>query len=176
MKKQVIFVAGIFTPQKALDNWKEVLKEKFKDSDIITIGKSYSYLDIKKMKKITKKCLSLIKNNKETILIGHSFGAIIINSALNKYKKHNVKQVIIIASPHKINKFGMKKRKAILGYSENATKGIPTNTLGAYFDPVVPFFTSSLKNAKHKNLFTEHFLSILYNKKTIEKILDYSTK
>ena len=172
-KKQIIFIAGILTSKFSLKLWKSVLKEKYPDRDIFCIGEHYSYWNIKRMKKVTKQGMNLVGNKKETILIGHSFGGIIIGSILNRTKNHRVKEIITIASPHKMNYCGMKRRKQVLKYSDKIPKGIKAKTFGAYFDPVVPFFLSSLKNSKHKNLFLEHLIFILFSKKTMKKILEY---
>jgi len=91
-KRQIILVPGILTKKSILLRWQIWLNELFPLDEVKVIDEYYTYFEIDKMKKLKTELLDLIDNNKETILIGHSFGGIIINSALNQSKKNKVKK------------------------------------------------------------------------------------
>lgn len=172
-KKQIIFIAGIFTSINTLNRWNNWLKELFPEENIIVIGENYSYFNLEKMKLNVLKLSNLIDSNKETILIGHSFGGIIINSALNNSKNNNVQRVISIFSPHKINYFGMKRRKEFLGYSEIKNSKIKVKSFGAYIDHLVPFFLSKEgnENSNHKNYWSDHYLELCRRENFFKNII-----
>ncbi len=170
-KRQIILVPGILTKKSIILKWQCWLSELFPEDEIKVIGEYYTYLEIDKMKKLKEELLNLIDNNKETILIGHSFGGIIINSALNQSKKNKVKKVISIFAPNQMNLFGMKKRKEFLGYSSKLNSNIKTKSYGAYFDYVVPFFWTKINNETHENLFTDHYVQLFYSKKFFNKLI-----
>ena len=170
-KKQIIFVIGILTGSSIESRWKSWLERIFPHDEIIMIGGYYTYFDFNTMQKKVTEIEKLIESNKETILIGHSFGGIIINSALNKSKKNNVTRFISIFSPHSYTLFGMNKRKKLLGYSQIENKNITLKSFGAYFDHLVPFFSSKQKNSIHKNYFTDHYIRLSRSEKFFKKVI-----
>ena len=169
--KQIIFVLGIMTGNSIESRWKKWLCEIFPYDEVIMIGEFYTYFDYAGMQKRVKKIIELIENKKETILIGHSFGSLIMTSALAQSKENNVTNFISIFSPHKLNIFGMKKRKNLIGYSNKIDKKIKVKSYGAYIDHLAPFFLTKIGNEKHKNYFTDHYIELSRSERFFKKLI-----
>lgn len=175
MRKKIIFIPGIFNPKYYQTFWRnEAKKQGF---DFVEFeNPRYSYWSISQMEKKIEEGIEIFKKqgNCEIYVVCHSFGGILINSILQKldlkYKK-NIKKIITMGSPLKINFFGMKKRKNRLNYNENFVFSCPIETYGGYFDFVVPYLYTKYNTSKnHENVYGEH-LYFLFSKKFIKKII-----
>ncbi|PID83555.1 hypothetical protein CSB11_00615 [Candidatus Campbellbacteria bacterium] len=174
--EKIIFIAGINHTSKRSAVWKKVLKEKFPNKELVFLDDVfYVYIEKNKIESIIKRALEELKDNKKTIIIAHSYGGILAKKIIqenSKQKRDNVVSLITLVSPHSYDLFGLKQVKKDLGVSKNIkNKKIKIFTFGGYFDMVVPFSKTSLRNSIHKNLKTYH-MAFLLSKKIVNKVLE----
>jgi len=172
MKKKVLFVQGIWTTSKFFKKWKNYFDNLGYESICLSLN-YYNYSEIDKMQILTDEIVKILESEKNLTVVCHSFGGILFNSALNNSKKHNIKKAIFFACPFRINIFGMRKRKNILGYNKNLKFDFENFSLGAYFDHFVPAFASKYKNEPHKNYFVDHMYLFGFKQRVFEKIFKF---
>lgn len=177
---KIIYVSGLLPRKKAAKGVEKLitkyLKEEF-ENVVFLNPIVYFYNSTQKVLKMKQDLhTEITKSSDEVILIGHSYGGVIIGSLeLKKYK--NITQIIVIASP--INSFsklydlivpGFKKtRKELQFRKENFVKE-KTHSIGFYFDFIVPVFMTKVKGVYHKNYFAEHFLYFYFSRTFFRKI------
>ncbi len=172
MKKRIIFTSGLTSPYFVLRFWQEELEKHYPDYDIVVLGKFYTYWSKKKIQELTDTLRDLIEDERETILIGYSYGGIISGAAINTAKQHDVVRIVTIASPNNMLYFGMKKRMEMIGYKVIDDSKIQKITFGSYIDPIVPFGYTHLPGETHYDLWLDHFLFFWFSRKTMRKVLN----
>lgn len=170
MEQRIIFLCGINTSSRVLYNWKKVLQEEFPHYEHVFLGdKYYKFSEINKMKTLVNETIEILKDNKETYIVAHSFGGILVGSILNNSSNHNITKILTFGSPHKMLKYGVEEKKRELSYSYDAFKKINTITLGGHFDLLVRKSFTSLPYSIHKNFFVEHQFFFFGSKRFIRK-------
>lgn len=170
--KKVLFIQGIWTDFNYFDNWKKYFENLGYETMFLSFD-FYNYSDKQKMQILVSEIIQVLESEKNLTVVCHSFGGILFNCALNKSEKNDIKKAIFFACPFKINVFGMKNRKEILGYNKNLNYNFEYFSFGAYFDHFVPVFTSKYENEPHKNFFVDHFYLFAKKKKLYEKIFKF---
>lgn len=176
MKKRIIFTSGLTSPSFVLKFWQEELEKHYPDHEVIVLGKFYTYWSKKKIQEITDSLRDLIEDERETTLMGYSYGGIISGAAMNTAKQHNVIRVVTIASPNNMLYLGMKKRMERIGYKVIDDPSIQKITFGSYIDPIVPFGYTHLPGEIHYDLWLDHFLFFWFSRKTMRKIFSFIDK
>jgi hypothetical protein len=175
-QRNIIFITGILTTKWGPSKWKSELTEKCPNDKIFIIHQLYFYTQKKKIDRMMKRIENILKNQQDTILIGHSFGGIIAVSAYMKNIEQGnnvIRKIITMASPHGIKIFGLKEIKEYLGYKNAELDDVEIQTFGGFADPVVFDKNSKIKFKKHETLLSGHF-GFLFSKKIIRKIIKYS--
>ena len=126
------------------------------------------------MKSRVKQTRKIFDENPNLTVVCHSFGGILFNCALQKFKKAKIKKVVFINSPFNMNIFGMKYRKNILGYKKDFKYNFKVFSWGSFFDEIVPFFWTKYGNEKHYTLIADHHLVVLFVRRVIRKIMHFS--
>lgn len=125
---------------------------------------------LKKMNKIIDKGVGILDDGKKTLVLSHSFGGILGKNIIEKSKNSNIVAFIAMASPHTMSFFGVGPSRKKLKTPD--VVDIPTFSFGGYFDPIVLFYNSDLKNSIfHKNYWVEH-TAFLYKKSIRKKVLE----
>ena len=146
--------------------------------------------------------IALQRQNKKVILIGHSFGGLILNSILNEYKFENIEKIITIATFHKLkskliqriknlNPFNSKLNKLQtskqllevrkdlrqnLQYKDISSNNLYKNkcyTIGFSLDPIVPADSTKMLYSKHKTIMAEHGFLFRKSNNIINDIFDF---
>lgn len=172
---KVIYVSGLLPRYSIIKatqrNIISLLEEQY-DNVIFTNPQLYFFSSSEKIMKMKKDLIAEIECSQEdTILIGHSYGGVLIGSIdLKKYKQ--IKKVYLIASPINnysnifdlIVPFFSKPRKQI-NFNYNNLKLKNVYTVGFVFDIVVPYFMTKLNSKRHSYYFVDHFLKFLFSRK-----------
>ena len=172
MKKKVLFVPGIYNPKIFQFRWRKECEAK--GYEFLEFEKPfYGYWNFKKMQEMIREGRETIKKNDNLTVVCHSFGGILINVILKGLKKADVKKLVLITSPLRMNIFGMRKRKKLLGYDEALKYNFDVVSFGAYFDELVVFFWTRYGKEKHYDLFADH-LFVLFSGRVVRKIMKFS--
>lgn len=153
---RILFVPGIHSVQWYLHWWKKDLEKAFPHCERVFLDEViYCYWQHEKMRGIVQKGVDIIDDGKPTIILAHSFGGILSKAIIEQSKKKNIVHFITMASPHNLDYAGVKKAKEAVCAPRNMD--VSTESLGGYFDVIVPFFFSRFsQKKKHQNLWGEH--------------------
>lgn len=195
MKKaqRILFVPGIHTPKWHVRWWKKDLKKKFPYSqklrkklenqfsnhEIIFMDKViYYYWQHETLEELLQKGVEIINDGIPTIIVAHSFGGILAKAMISRAKNASIVFFLTMSTPHSLNYAKISDAKKYIAAPEQVP--IPAESMGGYFDIIVPFFLSKLKDGKkHTNYFCEHMSFLWFpplRKKVIEKLKPYIKK
>ena len=176
---RIIYIGGIWNQKYKNNKWKKVLREKYPEKEIIFFTNIFYWTwQIKKIEKIISSILEVLKNEKKTIIISHSFGGLIGKTVISRLPKENMNQIklfISIASPHKMFFYQpLNITRIKLKIPKNMPR-TPFITFGGYLDPMVPFFMSHIDRKHSINFWVEH-TSFYFFESIIHKVLNICIK
>lgn len=168
--ERVLLVPGIASPQFVLKKWENYLKNNFPKIQVLVIEKFYHHLDIENLEHLANRVTNILKYEKPTLVIGHSFGGIIIRAAVERLEKTSHIKVVTLGSPHIMKRFGIERAKHALQVKEISP--VPIISFGGYLDPVVPFRIAEYPQSKeHHNLWTDHW-RFVFSEKVIKRVIE----
>lgn len=129
----------------------------------------YIYLQHDRLKKIVQEGKTIIQDGEPTIIIAHSFGGILAKAIISHSPKANIKKLITMASPHRLNYLKIDEAKKVI--SSPFRVNVPTETFGGYFDPIVPFPFSYIDKQNHSNFPVEH-MAFLFSRAERKEIIE----
>ncbi|MFH0845940.1 MAG: hypothetical protein V1851_00880 [Patescibacteria group bacterium] len=167
---RILFVQGIKTTSLELTAWKNDLEKNFPNDEIIFMDEFvYFYWQDGKTEKIVEKGTNILNDGKSTLIIAHSYGGILAKTMIERAENANVVKLITMASPNKMESFGIKNSKEFLGTPEDVD--VPTISVGGFLDPVVLFPKTNIDNSEHIDLWSGH-TGFLFNKNVRQKVLE----
>lgn len=153
--KRILFIPGIihtnpFVPN--LDEWKSTLKNSFPDREILFLDQvPYFHLTSQKeIEAIINKGVEIVEDEKETVILAHSFGGLLSKTIISRSPKYNIKKLITMATPHTADWWGlvgMIRRKL----QTPDIVDTPTYTFGGTKDWTVPYAFTATENSLHEN-------------------------
>ena len=152
---RLLFVPGIHTPKWYVKWWKKDIHNHFSDIDSIFLDDVvYYYWQHEILEDIVQEGTRILRDGRPTIILAHSFGGILAKSMIAR-SRGNISFFLTMATPHTMTYVGIHRAKKYISAPE--TVAVPAESMGGFFDPVVPFFLSRLPGAhRHTNLFCEH--------------------
>jgi len=153
--------------------WKQDIAREFPNNEVLFIDSPlYVHLQQKRMESRVARAIEFINKSSEPVFIlSHSFGGILARVIIQKVEPKKICGVITMASPHTMNYAFVPYAQKRLGvYKKQIPHDIPIQTYGGWFDMVVAFWFSSMKNVPHENLLANH-KSFLFNKKVRRMII-----
>ncbi|MCK5021761.1 MAG: hypothetical protein KAR54_00740 [Candidatus Pacebacteria bacterium] len=169
---RILFVPGINTYTFDLLRWKRDLKKNFPTKEVIFLDDSvYYYWQDVETEKVVEKGISILNDNKATLVISHSYGGVLATTMIDRAENDNVVKLITMASPHKMDSFGIDNSKEYLGTPDEVD--VPTFSFGGYIDPVVIFPNTNNGNSNHQDIWSGHS-SFLFNKNVRRKVLEFA--
>lgn len=176
--ERILFVPGINTTSLELTRWKRDLEFNFPKTERVFIDDfTYFYWQDDKTEKIVQKGVDILNDGKSTLIISHSYGGVLAKTMINRSEYANVVMLVTMASPNKMNSFGIEDSKEFLGTPEEVS--VPTVSIGGFLDPVVIFPNTNIDNSNHTDLWAGHnsfLFSKNVRKKVWEFVLGYNTE
>jgi hypothetical protein len=162
---RIIFVPGIKTWDFYLKGWKRDLPQKFPNAEIIFLDDIfYLHFQNDKTEKIVQNGVNILNDGKPTKIIAHSFGGILARAMIDRSENANIQELITMASPHKMEIFGVGSAKKFLLVPPSVSQKIKVKTFGGYFDLMVPAIWTRLNDSEHRIIFSEHLGFLLFKK------------
>lgn len=167
---RIIFVAGILSMSWFDNGWKKDLQEAFPDAEVLGVEDFYLHLQSTKIEQATQKLTKLLEEDKETILVAHSFGGILSRAALRRAGNSSVQLFCSMASPHTMPYGFVPTAKKKIHCPSLDALTCPTLSFGGLLDIVVPAPFTTLDTAHHINLWSCH-LSFLFSKGIRKRVI-----
>ncbi len=142
--ERIVFVCGINTVGKRMRPFIIFLRKHFPRVEIVAIQEYYIHHQREKVEHMISRTVEELRNEKKTLVIGHSFGGIVARAAIGRLREvDHILLLSTLASPHGISDFGVAESIDAHGVPEMCS--VPVLTFGGRADAVVPDEYTHLK-------------------------------
>lgn len=148
--ERIVFVPGIKTDPIFLSGWKLYLTYHFPNIERVFIEGNYHYKNIESVTDIQDRLLEVLKEEKRTVVIAHSYGGIQIVAAMQSGEIDTsfVHKIVGLAPALDPVFKGLSESREVIGFSQDPID-TPMSTFCGIFDTTVPCKSTSFPGAEY---------------------------